>query len=299
MTWREYQAKQRVMELGERFLSYVDEGQGEPVVLVHGIPTWGYLWSGLLPALALSHRVLVPDLLGFGYSDKREGFDRSIARQAEALDGWLERLGVERATVVGHDIGGGVAQHLAVRFPRRVGRLCLMDSVCYDSWPVEMMLQLGHPAAGRRLSSQTVQRMLKVALRRAGFASAPPQGLLEGLLAPYSTEVGKTSLVRNASALNTSLTQELVPALRHLRIPVWLVWGAEDALQPVKWGERLAWDIPGAHLVRVEGARHFVMWDQPHVVSEALFDLLGVERAVPVPAEQPRVEVYEPAPPPG
>jgi pimeloyl-ACP methyl ester carboxylesterase len=297
MSWRDYQARQRVVELGNRFISYVDEGQGEPVVLLHGIPTWGYLWSGLMPALALTHRVLVPDLLGYGYSDRREGFERSIARQAEAMDAWMDRLGVSGAVVVGHDIGGGVAQHLAVRFPRRVSRLCLMNSVCFDSWPVEAMVQLGHPGVARKLSAGMVKRMLRAGLKRMGFASAPPEGLLEGLLAPYATEVGKVSLVRNAAALDTNQTQELVPRLRRLAVPTRLVWGEDDALQPVKYGERLAWEIPGAELVRVREAKHFLMWDQPHAVMMELFGLLGVEGrpelAGPALRVEPEAEVRE------
>jgi pimeloyl-ACP methyl ester carboxylesterase len=277
MNWREYQARQRVVELGHRFISYVDEGRGAPVVLLHGIPTWGFLWSGLLSALAMTHRVLIPDLLGYGFSDRREGFDRSISRQAEALDAWMDRLGVRDAVVVGHDIGGGIAQHLAIRFPQRVSSLCLMNSICFDSWPIEMMVQLGHPTVARRLSAQAVQRTLKVALKRTGFATTPPDGLLEGLLAPYATEVGKTSLVRNAAALDTNQTLELVPRLSHVAVPTRVVWGVEDTFQPVKWGERLAWEIPGAKLVRVEHARHFVMWDQPHEVMTALYEFLEVE----------------------
>jgi pimeloyl-ACP methyl ester carboxylesterase len=291
MNWREYQARQRVVELGHRFISYVDEGQGEPLVLVHGIPTWGFLWSGLLSGLAMTHRVLIPDLLGYGYSDRRDGFDRSISRQAEALDAWMDRLGVVDAVVVGHEIGGGVAQHLAVRFPRRVSRLCLMNSTCYDSWPGEMMVQLGHPGVARRLSAQAVQRTLKVTMKRAGFATAPPDGVVEGLLAPYGTEVGKTSLVRDAAALNTNQTQELVPRLAHVAVPTWLVWGVDDAFLPVKWGERLAWEIPGARLVRVEHARHFLMWDQPHAVMTALYELLGVEERPALGSPAPSLQI--------
>ncbi|QRK10770.1 alpha/beta hydrolase [Archangium violaceum] len=277
MNWRDYQSMQRVVELGHRFISYVDEGRGEPLVLLHGIPTWGFLWSGLLPALSLTHRVLIPDLLGYGYSDRREGFERSITRQAEAVDAWMDRLGVKNAVVVGHDIGGGVAQHLAVRFPQRVSRLCLMNSICFDSWPIEMMVQLGHPRVARRLSARVVYRALRMALKRTGFATAPPDGVLEGLLEPYATEVGKTSLVRNAAALDTNQTQELVAKLAHVAVPTRLVWGVDDTFQPVKWGERLAWEIPGAKLVRVAHARHYVMWDQPHAVMTALYDFLGME----------------------
>lgn len=291
MNWRDWQALQRVMELGERYLSYVDLGAGPPVVLLHGIPTWGYVWCGLAQALARTHRVLVPDLLGFGFSDKRDGFDRSITRQAEALDAWLGRLGVADAVVVGHDLGGGVAQQLAFRFPTRVGRVCLMNSVSYDSWPMEVLLQLGHPSAARKLSARLEQRMLRMAVRRGLFARPPPTGLVEGLLAPYSTEVGKKSLVRDAVALNTNQTMELAPKLKYLAVPVLLVWGVDDILQPVRYGERLAWDIPGAKLVRVEGAKHFVMWDAPNEVAEALFTFLGGARpeAVPVAGAAPLV----------
>ncbi|MFY1826587.1 alpha/beta fold hydrolase, partial [Myxococcus fulvus] len=86
MNWREWQRRQEVMELGGHFVSYVDWGKGPPVVLLHGIPTWSYLWSGLARALAASHRVLVPDLLGYGFSDRRDRFDRSVTRQAEVME---------------------------------------------------------------------------------------------------------------------------------------------------------------------------------------------------------------------
>ena len=157
-----------------------------------------------------------------------------------------------------------------------------MNSICFDSWPIEMMVQLGHPGVARRLSARALQRMLKMALKRTGFAVAPPDGLVDGLLAPYGTEVGKTSLVRNAAALDTNQTQELVPRLTHVSVPTRVVWGVDDTFQPLKWGQRLAWEIPGAKLVRVEHARHFLMWDQPHAVMTALYQFLGMEeREVP------------------
>lgn len=273
MNWRVFQAMQRVAELGERFLSYLDEGEGEPVLLIHGIPTWGYLWHGLLPELARSHRVLVPDLLGFGYSDRRDGFDRSIARQAEWLDSWVETLGLRRVSVVGHDIGGGVALRLATLFPERVARLAVLNTICYDSWPIEGMLQFGHPGAYRKLSASAALRLLKLMLRQ-GFASSPEDELLEGLLAPYRTEVGKLSLVRNASALNTNLTTEISPLLPQLTVPTLVLWGEDDAFQPVKFGERLARDIPTASLVRIKDARHFVMLDRPEEVAGQLLGFL-------------------------
>ncbi|MGQ0752107.1 MAG: alpha/beta fold hydrolase [Betaproteobacteria bacterium] len=274
MDWREFQALQRVAEIGERFVSYVERGNGEPIVLLHGIPTWGYLWHGLLPVLERAGRVLIPDLPGFGYSDKSDRFDRSIAKQAEMIAAWMDTLKVSRAAVVAHDIGGGVALRLATLAPERVTRLCVMNTVCYDSWPIELMLQFGHPEANRKLSAGTATMMLKQALKM-GFASSPDDAVLEGLLAPYATEVGKLSLVRNAAALNTNLTTEITALLPRIAAPSLILWGRDDKFQVLKYAQRLARDIPTARLVEIPEARHFLMFDQCDRVAMHLAAFLG------------------------
>lgn len=269
MNWREYQQSQQVVQLEDQFVSYIDRGTGPPVILLHGIPTWGYLWHLQIPALAASRRVLVPDLLGFGTSDKRDRFDRSIARQAVMLDRWMERMEIDRADIVAHDIGGGVALRLATLFPHRVEKLCVMNTICYDSWPIELMLQTGHPDAYRKLSAATAMSLLRRALKQ-GFARTVDAEILDGLLAPYRTEVGKLSLIRNAIALNTNLTTEITPLLARMRQPVLILWGEDDTFQLLKYGERLASDILDAKLIRIANARHFVMVDQPEQVNQHL-----------------------------
>lgn len=275
MHWREYQSLQDVAEVGDRFVSYVDRGQGEPVILLHGIPTWGYMWHQMLEPLSAMRRVLIPDLIGFGYSDKRDCFDRSIAAQCEAICGWMDAIGLERAAVVAHDIGGGVALRMATLHPQRVSRLCVMNTICYDSWPIELMLQLGHPSAVHKLSAAATVTMLRQALK-GGFASSPGDNLLEGLLAPYSTEVGKVSLVRNAAALNTNLTTEITHLLPRIEAETLILWGEEDRFQLLEYGERLAADIPSARIVRIADARHFVMLDRPDEVLEQVQGFLSI-----------------------
>ena len=275
MNWREYQALQKVTEIDGHFMSYVDEGSGsgDPVVFIHGIPTWGYLWQGFIESFTPVCRVLIPDLLGFGYSDRSDRFDRSIARQAELLDAWMEALGLERAIIVAHDIGGGIALRLATLFPERVSRLCVMNTVCYDSWPIEMMLQFGHPETYRKTSAGAAITMLSTALKQ-GFATSPADGVLAGLLSPYSTEVGKLSLIRNAAALNANLTTEITPLLASIRAPTLILWGEDDRFQPVKYAERLVRDIPDARLVRISDARHFLMLDRPDEVQRHVADFV-------------------------
>jgi len=283
--WRAFQKRQKIVELGDRFVSYIDEGEGDPVVLIHGIPTWGFMWDETIRMLSKNHRVIAPDLLGFGYSDKRDCFDRSIARQTEMIDALMEELDIESAHVIAHDIGGGVALRLATLHAPRVRSLCVMNTVCYDSWPIEMMLQMGHPEMNRKFSASTIQKTLKFALKM-GFHSSPDSDWMEGLLSPWRTEVGKLSLIRNSAALNTNLTTEITRLLPKISVPTLILWGEDDRFQPMKFGERLARDIPGAELERIADARHFAMIDQPAIVHANLRRFLRSERVEALPGRR-------------
>jgi len=273
MTWREYQKKQRVVELGFQFMSYVDEGAGSPVILIHGIPSWGYQFHEMAGELATKSRVLTPDLLGYGFSDKSDTFDRSIAKQTEAIVAFMDALGIESAAMVGHDIGGGVALRLATLFPNRVSKLCVVNGVCYDSWPIELMLQLGHPGV-RTLASASSTIAVMTQAMKLGFGRSPSRELLDGILSPYTTEVGKTSLIRCASAMNTNQTTEITHLLPAIEKPTLIVWGIDDPFLPISYGQRLAGDIRGARLMRVADANHYSMYDQPELIGQAIRDFI-------------------------
>ena len=98
-------------------------------------------------------------------------------------------------------------------------------------------------------------------------------------MAPYTTETGKLSLIRNAPALSTNLTTEITHLLSGISIPTLVLWGMEDRFQPIHYGERLAKDIHESRLIRVKDASHFLMWDQPEIVTKHLLDFL--DRTVP------------------
>jgi pimeloyl-ACP methyl ester carboxylesterase len=116
-------------------------------------------------------------------------------------------------------------------------------------------------------------------LGHALFDQSPGPDWLEGLLSPWRTEVGRLSLVRNAASLNTSHTTEITRLLPGIRVPTLVLWGEEDSLLPVRYAQRLVNDIPGASLVRMAAARHFVMVDQPDRVHQALQQFLERQSA--------------------
>lgn len=243
-------------------MAYTDVGSGEPVVLLHGIPTWSFLFSEVIPLLEPYCRVVAPDFLGHGWSDRRDRFDRSLTAQTDAVLALLDFLEIERATFVGHDTGGGVALILGIEHGERVERLVLANAVAYDSWPIGDMIALSDPSWRDKPASEVADFI----------ASGLPDGLhhpdrltpafREGIVAPYADEEGKISMIRNASALNTNHTMSLVDRHGEIAAPTLVLWGRHDPWQRMQDGERLAAEIPDTKLVPVE-ASHWIPQDAP------------------------------------
>jgi len=123
-------------------LAYVRCGDGEPLVLVHGITTSSFIWDDLLPILSVHHEVIAVDLLGTGASDRPVPSDCSLSAHADRVMSLVDELGFENIHLVGHDIGGGIAQILSVRHPDRVATLGLVNTVGYDYWPVQPIVAM-------------------------------------------------------------------------------------------------------------------------------------------------------------
>lgn len=248
-------------------VAWTDMGRGEPVILLHGIPTWSYLYNDAIPLLAPRLRVIAPDFLGHGYSDRRDFFDRSLIAQTAMILRFMDHLGLERAHFVGHDTGGGVSLIMAIHHPDRVSRLVLANVVAYDSWPIDDMIALGNP----NWRSKTPREVADF------LATGLPDGIhnkhrltpefTQGIVAPYSDEEGKISMIRNASALNTSHTTMLAERHAEIKAPTLCLWGVHDPWQTIRDGERLAAEIPDARLVRVENASHWIPHDTPEVFA--------------------------------
>ena len=145
MRFEEYRRLQQETTIDGLKVSYVVHGEGTPLLLIHGIPVWGYLWKDCLELLSQHFQLIIPDLVGYGYSDQRDCFDRSIKVQSQIISNLLEFLAVENLLVAGHDIGGAVAQRFVVDNLEKVQKWVLIDSVLYDSWPAEPMVRLGNP----------------------------------------------------------------------------------------------------------------------------------------------------------
>ncbi|WP_049996729.1 alpha/beta fold hydrolase [Halococcus sediminicola] len=259
----------------ELSVAYRDDGEAEdepPVVFLHGIPTWSFLWRDVVPPIAEDRRIIAPDLVGFGNSTMHDGFDRSIRAQEAMLDDLLSQLGIERVSLVSHDIGGGVALRYAAHNPDRVEKLVCSNAVCYDSWPVDFIMDFALPEI-TETPIDDLEEQVSSAFRLGAYGD-PDEEFVEGLTAPWLTEEGRTSLSRCAVATNTNHTTELDYGA--IAADVCCLWGAEDAFQPIEYAERLA-EETGGEVVALDEAYHWVMADRTERYIEELRNFLAEE----------------------
>lgn len=257
---------------------------GPVVVCLHGIPSSAELWRDVLGVLSDGGwQAIAPDLLGYGETISPDDEELSLEASTNVIATWLATMD-EPAWIVGHDLGGIVAQHLATQHPELVSRLSLVNSPHADNWPVtpvKVMRALAKAGMLARLlrSPLAPDPYTKRSLRRA---VADPDVLGSGTAERVFTSLGELS-PRNARAFQRHVGSldpgpAIVTAgqLRNLTVPTQLVWGLQDPYQP--WepnGQRLAALLSEPRIDLMEDAGHFVQLDAPRRLAEHLLDFAG------------------------
>jgi pimeloyl-ACP methyl ester carboxylesterase len=265
------QRRTTVEEVPSRWLEH---GDGRPVVLIHGIPTSPRLWRHVMPLL--EGHALAWEMLGHGTSiPDADGHGIGLSDQADRLLSWLQETGVERPVLVGHDLGGGVAQIAAARAPERFSGLVLTNAVCYDSWPIPSV-KLMRQVAGvlRQLPDAVIYPSLVQLLLRGHDDLKVAHESIGVHWQSYAAHGAARSLMRQVTSLDVNDTIAVADRLPSLGLPARVVWGEADQFQKVAYGERLAADL-GTQLVRIAGGKHFTPEDHPEEIARAINDLLA------------------------
>jgi len=267
--------KQDTVQTRGGTMAYLHMGKGEPVILVHGIPTNSGLWRNVMPALADRFALYAPDMIGYGASAKPTDQDLSVAAQADYLADFMDAVGIESVHLVGHDIGGGVVQVFTVRNPNRVNKIVLIDSIAYDSWPEPGIARLKEP-----VWDEIMQRLDMA----KGFRKGLEQGMTQkdritdevvNLYAdPFRDLEGRLAYLRAARALDNRDLLDIREEVEAIDKPALILWGAEDVFQKVEYGRRLADALADAQLHIIEGAGHFLPEDQPEAVAQYVREFL-------------------------
>ena len=271
------------IELHGHQVVYRIAGDGPPVVLVHGMVNASRHWAAVAERLAERHLVIAPDLIGHGDSATPRG-DYSLGAHAAVIRDLLSALGIERATMVGHSLGGGVAMVYFWQFPERVERLALVSSGGLGDEVSPLLRSAALPGASALISLAT-HRFVTGNLDRAGIAlrergswiGAQLQAVARALR-PLESAGQREAFVQTLRAVidrhgqRVSATDRLY-LLRDM--PTLIAWGERDRTIPVEHGIAAHRAIPGSRFVTIPGAAHFPHIERPDELAAALEDFIA------------------------
>jgi len=270
------------LELNGDRVAYQDVGQGSVVLLVHGMGGSSQTWREVLPHLAARHRVIAPDLIGHGQSDKPRT-DYSLGAFAVWLRDLLDQLGVSRVTVVGHSLGGGVAMQFAHQHPEYVERLVLISSGGLGPELGHTLRLLSAPGAEFVLPIIAPQKVVAAGERFRGWlaslgvrsAQADETWNAYVSLADPKTRVAFLRTLRSV----VDYRGQSVSAFNKMHftagLPTLLIWGAQDRLIPSAHGRDAHEALPGSTLVTLEGVGHFPQVEAPLAVTDTVDEFMA------------------------
>jgi pimeloyl-ACP methyl ester carboxylesterase len=253
-------------------LAYHDEGSGPAVVLLHGYPLTSYIWRGLIPALASRHRVIAPDLLGLGASEKPASAALDIRAQAGYVGELLSQLGIDRVALIGHSTGGGIAQ-LLVDAREDVEALVLIDTIAFDRWPTEAVGEIQVlPADGE--THESAELVVRSALRLGTVDDRLADEDVRAYLAPWAPPSPVDGLFRFARSLDGRGLKQLEDAMASWDLPTLILWGEDDPFHPVDVAERLNAAIASSALGLVPESGHFLPDEAPETIFPIIAEYL-------------------------
>jgi pimeloyl-ACP methyl ester carboxylesterase len=263
--------------------AFVHAGKGPALLLIHGIGDTSDTWRDLIPSLARDHTVIAPDLLGHGRSDKPRA-DYSVAAYANGMRDLLTVLDIEKATVVGHSLGGGVAMQFAYQYPERCERLVVVSSggvsrevtslLRLASLPaaVAFLPLLGLPAA--QLVGRALFRMLEAFDTDLGRDTEDMLRIFDAL----PDGISRAAFVRTLHAV-VDWRGQVITMLDRCYLtrgmPTLLVWGDRDAVIPYEHARLAHAAMPGSRLETFRGAGHFPHHSDPARFLDVLYDFLA------------------------
>jgi len=273
----EYPFASRHLRVPAGRLHYLDEGPraARVVLCLHGNPTWSFAWRALVRGLSDRWRVVAPDHIGCGLSDKPQDWSYRLADHVANAEALVRELGLERVTLALHDWGGAIGMGLARRLPERIERLVVLNTAAFRSARMPWRIRACRtPLVGEFL----VRRLNAFAGLAPRMASSRPGGLRgaarRGLLFPYDSYANRIAVARfvqdiplgprDASYDELCAIEAALP--RFAALPTCLIWGTRDWCFSAAFLEEWMRRFPAAEVRRLEAAGHYVFEDAPDEV---------------------------------
>jgi pimeloyl-ACP methyl ester carboxylesterase len=277
----EYPFQSKYFDVGNAKLHYLDEGKGHPIIMVHGNPTWSFFYRKLITNLKNRYRVIVPDHLGMGLSDKPQDYDYCLKNHIANLVALLEHLEIKNASFIVHDWGGPIGLGSIIQKQLKIEKLIILNTAAFADTLIPVSINLCRtPYAGEYLMRQF-----------NGFAwpatfMAPSKPLSKnskiGFLYPYNnyqTRVGIARFVQdipmNKKHRSFELLKNIEENLPNISGDKFILWGKKDFCFNQHFFERWKNIYPEAKYDLLEDAGHYLIEDQPELVLQKVKEFLA------------------------
>jgi len=257
-------------------IAYFVRGQGEPLLLVHGITTYSFIWRKVLPFLEARYQLIGVDLIGCGLSSKNLDQPYSLKNHARLLQKLMQKLGITKFHFVGHDVGGGIGQIFAVNYQDMLFDLVVINSVAYDFWPVQPIIAMRTPIIRQLAMASLDMGALRMIIRRGLYHkdNLTPE-LLAYFRAPMKTREGRKAFLHFAASLNNQHLLEITDQLHQLELPVLIIRGDADPYLSEAIADKLARNVPNNKLIKIATGSHFIQEDEPRQIAVAMADFFA------------------------
>lgn len=267
--WRRlYPFESRELRLNSWRYHFLDEGAGEPLLMVHGNPTWSFYWRNLVLAFRDRYRVVVPDHMGCGWSDKPQAYSYCLAQHIDNLVRLIEHLDLTRLTLLVHDWGGAIGLGAALRVPRRVARIVLFNTGAFPPPSIPWRIRACRiPLLGTwaiRGLNLFAKAALTMAVERPACLSPATRA---GLVAPYDSWANRIAIQRFVADIPATPRHPTWTVLSDIERglatfatrPIQMIWGMRDWCFAPACLERFLTHWPRAEVHRLEHAGHYVI----------------------------------------
>ncbi|MFQ5519272.1 MAG: alpha/beta fold hydrolase [Mariprofundus sp.] len=245
------------------------------VLLVHGITTYSFIWRKLLPCFEQEYDVICVDLLGCGEPDKPLDVSYAIKDHAIRLHTFMQQLSIERFHLIGHDLGGGIAQIFAVQHEEMLTSLSMINTVAYDFWPVQPITAMRTPIVRQLLMGALDIGMMRL-LVKVGFYHKEKltDELMELFWKPLRNREGRKAFMHFARCLDNHNLMEISEEISQLKVPTLIMRGDADPFLPATIAERLHEGMPASQLIRMPTSSHYLMEDEPEWAAENILSFI-------------------------
>jgi len=280
ITYTQYKQQQKSFQTEKGIIKYIDKGEGKVILLLHGIPTSGWLYRNMMDKLVSGgYRVIIPDMLGFGASDSPKEYDTyKPNRHGKRLINLMNHLKIEHWTQVSHDVGGLCTWEIFAQEPNRITNLVLLNSIIYEEGfhpPIRqkkgIFTKFGLSLYRSKLTNRMIMNgLFRNTMKKNNLSETAREGYREPLLA------GKTSALYTFFSNTCNLLPDYSAVIKNINIPTMVIWGKHDKM--LRWkpmSKRVTEDLKiAAEDIHILDAKHFIQEERPDEIVDFIVDFL-------------------------